>query len=139
VAVGKIQLKGKNRIKQEGGQKIFTQDLFIDQSNQQKHYYSKRNTTYLALGNTIEAQGIDMDMKKRRIILLGKVRILKKSGISIDTQFLTVDQSKGNETYSTKEKVHYHTKTVNIYSTGMYYNAKKQKVKLTGGVVGHYE
>ncbi|CAC9596045.1 hypothetical protein [uncultured Gammaproteobacteria bacterium] len=139
VTEDKMQLKGKNRIKQEGGQRIFTQDLFIDQSNQKKHYYSKHNTTYLASGNKINAQGIDMDMKKRRAILLGKVKILQKSGASIDTKFLTVDRSSGNEIYSTKEKVHYQSKTLNIHSTGMYYNVKKQKIKLTGGVVGHYE
>jgi lipopolysaccharide export system protein LptC len=39
----------------------------------------------------------------------------------------------------TKEKVHYKSKTVDIHSTGMHFNAKAKKVKLTGGVTGHYE
>jgi len=139
VAEDKMQLKGKNRIKQEGGQRIFTQDLFIDQSNQQKHYYSKYKTTYLATGNKIDAQGIDIDMKKGLTTLLGKVHILQKSGASIDTKSLTIDQSNGNEIYSTKEKVHYQSKALDIHSIGMHYNVKAQKIKLTGGVVGRYE
>lgn len=133
----KMQLWGKISISQDGGQEIFTRDLTIDQSNAQKHYYSKRDTTYVADGNKIHAQGVDMN--KNLVKLLNTVKILQKSGSIINTKNLVINQSNNKEIYSTKEKVHYQSRTVDIHSTGMHFNAKAKKVKLTGGVIGHYE
>ena len=133
----KMQLWGKISISQNGGQEILTRDLTIDQSNAQKHYYSKNDTTYIANGNKIYAQGIDMN--KNLVKLLNTVKIVQKSGSKINTKNLMIDQSNDKEIYSTKEKVHYQSKAVDIYSTGMHFNAKAKKVKLTGGVIGHYE
>ncbi len=135
----KMKLLGKTRINQDGGQEILTTDLYIDQSNGQKHYYSKNSTTYLAPNNKIYADGIDMDMRKEIIQLLGKVEILQNSGSKINTQDLIVDQSGGNEVYRTKERIRYQSEVADIHATGMHYDAKNQKIKLTGGVVGRYE
>ncbi len=135
----KMKLIGKTSINQDTGQKILTKDLYIDQSNGQKHYYSKNDTTYLATDNKIYADGIDMDMRKEILQLLGKVKILQNSGSKINTKDLIVDQSGENEIYRTKEKIHYQSKVANIHATGMRYDAKNQKIKLTGGVVGRYE
>ena len=135
----KMKLLGKTSINQDTGQKILTKDLYIDQSNGQKHYYSKNDTTYLATDNKIYADGIDMDMRKEIVQLLGKVKILQNSGSKINTEDLIVDQSEGNEVYRTKERIRYQSKVADIHATGMRYDAKKQKIKLTGGVVGRYE
>jgi len=135
----KMKLLGKTRINQDGGQEILTTDLYIDQSNGQKHYYSKNSTTYLAPDNKIYADGVDMDMRKEIIQLLGKVKILQNSGSKINTQDLIVDQSGGNEVYRTKERIRYQSEVADIHATGMHYDAKNQKIKLTGGVVGRYE
>lgn len=135
----KMQLEGKTTIHQDSGQKILTRDLFVDQSNERKHYYSNQPTIYLASGNKINAEGVDMKMKKGRVTLLGKVKILQKSGSKIDTKSLVVKQSEGNEIYSTKEKVHYQSKLLGINAKGMHYDTKQQKIRLTGGVAGRYE
>lgn len=135
----KMKLIGKTSINQDSGQKILTQDLYIDQSNGQKHYYSDNDTTYLAPDNKIYASGIDMDMRKEIIQLLGKVKILQNSGSKINTADLIVDQSGESEIYRTKERIHYQSEVANIHATGMRYDAKNQKIKLTGGVVGRYE
>jgi LPS export ABC transporter protein LptC len=135
----KMKLIGKTSINQDTGQKILTKDLYIDQSNGQKHYYSKNDTTYLATDNKIYADGIDMDMRKEILQLLGKVKILQNSGSKINTKDLIEDQSRVNEIYRTKERIHYQSKVANIHATGMRYDAKNQKIKLTGGVVGRYE
>jgi LPS export ABC transporter protein LptC len=135
----KMKLIGKTSINQDTGQKILTKDLYIDQSNGQKHYYSKNDTTYLATDNKIYADGIDMDMRKEILQLLGEVKILQNSGSKINTKDLIIDQSRGNEIYRTKERIHYQSKVANIHATGMRYDAKNQKIKLTGGVVGRYE
>ena len=135
----KMKLLGKTSINQDTGQKILTKDLYIDQSNGQKHYYSKNDTTYLATDNKIYAGGIDMDMRKEIVQLLGKVKILQNSGSKINTEDLIVDQSEGNEVYRTKERIRYQSEVADIHATGMHYDAKNQKIKLTGGVVGRYE
>jgi Protein of unknown function (DUF1239). len=41
--------------------------------------------------------------------------------------------------YRTKEKIHYQSKLADIRAIGMHYDAKKRKIKLTGGVIGSYE
>ncbi|MDG2353856.1 MAG: LPS export ABC transporter periplasmic protein LptC [Gammaproteobacteria bacterium] len=135
----KMKLIGKTSINQDSGQKILTKDLYIDQSNGQKHYYSGNDTTYLAPDNKIYASGIDMDMRKEIVQLLGKVKILQNSGSKINTADLIVDQSGESEIYRTKERIHYQSEVADIHATGMRYDAKNQKIKLTGGVVGRYE
>ncbi|WP_291929726.1 LPS export ABC transporter periplasmic protein LptC [Candidatus Thioglobus sp.] len=135
----KMKLTGKTVIKQDSGQKILTKNLNIDQSNGQKHYYSKHNTTYLAKEDTIYSTGMDLDMQEKILQLSGKVKILQNSGTKINTQDLVVDQSNDGDVYRTEEKIHYQSKLANINAVGMHYDAKNKKVKLTGGVAGVYE
>ncbi len=137
VAKHKMQLLGKTSISQDGGQEILTRDLIIDQSNVKKHYYSENDVTYAAQGNKIYSQGLDVN--ENFVKLFDMVRILQGSGTKIDTRNLIIDQSNNKEIYSTKEKVHYQSKVLDIYSVGMYFNVKEQKIKLTGGVIGRYE
>ncbi|SFV89028.1 hypothetical protein MNB_SUP05-SYMBIONT-5-1293 [hydrothermal vent metagenome] len=139
-AEDKMYLTGKTTINQDRGQTIVTRDLLIDQTQSKKRYYSKHKTSYLASGNKIDAQGLDMDMNKDIAILLGKVKILQKSGAKIETKRLVIDQSQGRDIYRTKEKVHYQFNMSDIRAKkGMRYDAQDQKIRLTGGVVGRYE
>ncbi len=135
----KMKLTGKTVIYQDGGQKILTKDLYIDQSNGKKRYYSEHDTSYLAKYNKIYASGIDLDMQKQLMSLLGAVKILQNSGSKINTKDLIVDQTKNGEVYRTKERIHYRSKVADINAVGMRYDAKNQKIRLTGGVVGYYE
>ncbi len=135
----KMKLTGKTLIKQDSGGKILTKDLNIDQSNGQKHYYSKHDTTYLAKEDTIYSVGMDLDMKNELMHLLGKVKILQNTGTKINTKDLVVDQSNDGDIYRTKEKIHYQSRLANIRAVGMHYDAKRRKIKLTGGVTGRYE
>ncbi len=136
----KMKLLGNTRIMQGNGQKILTKDLYIDESNKKKHYYSKNKATYLSTSNTIYAQAVHVDMRDKLVQLLGKVKILQDSGSKINTKNLIVNQAPGNETYHTKNKIHYQAKTTNVYAKGgMRYDVKNQKIKLIGGVVARYE
>ena len=134
-----MQLTGKTRINQDNGQKILTRDLHIDQSNNQERYYAKHDTTYLSEHNRIDASGIDMDAQQQVLQLLGKAKITQNSGSVINTKNLIIDQSKGQELYHTKDKIHYLSEVADIKALGMNYDAQAQKIKLTGGVSGKYE
>ncbi|WP_428086872.1 LPS export ABC transporter periplasmic protein LptC [Candidatus Thioglobus sp.] len=135
----KMKLTGDVRINQDSGQQMLTNDLTIDQSNNQKHYHSDNNTTYLSTANKIYAQGMDMDMQKQITQLFGDVKILQDSGSIIKANNLTVDQSNGRELYKTNEHIHYQSQAADIRAKVMYYDAVAQKIKLSGGVVGRYE
>lgn len=135
----KMKLTGHTKIHQNSGQKILTKDLHVDQSDQQKHYHSNNDTTYLSKENKIYAKGIDMDMNKEVMQLLGKVEILQDSGSKINTKDLTVDQQDGIEVYRTNERIHYQSGAANIHAKGLHYDAIQQKIKLSGGVEGRYE
>jgi len=135
----KLELTGKIVIHQDGGQRILTKNLYIDQSNGKKHYYSKNDTSYLTKYNKIYAAGIDLNMKTELLTLAGKVKILQESGSKINTENLSIDQSNGGELYRTDEKIHYQSRVADISAIGMRYDAQDQKIKLTGGVVGRYE
>ncbi|MDC9726516.1 MAG: LPS export ABC transporter periplasmic protein LptC [Candidatus Thioglobus sp.] len=135
----KMKLTGDTRINQDSGQKLLTQDLYIDQSNDQKHYYSDNQTTYLSTASKIIAQGMDMDMKSELTQLLGDVDILQASGSTIKSHDLLIDQAQGREIYKTDDKIHYQSSVADIRATGMYYDATRQKITFKGGVVGRYE
>ena len=135
--VDRMQLTGDVVINQDSGQKMFTKDLYVDQSSDQKHYYSDDKTTYLSTENKIYAQG--MDMKDKTTQLLGQVNILQNSGSTIDTEDLTIDQSDSAEVYTTDNGIHYQSSVADIRALGMRYDADKQKIQFTGGVVGQYD
>jgi LPS export ABC transporter protein LptC len=135
--VDKMKLTGDVVINQDSGQKMLTKDLYVDQSNDQKHYYSDDKTTYLSPENKVYAQG--MDMKDKTIQLLGQVNILQNSGSTIDTEDLIVDQSNNAEVYITDNGIHYQSSVADIRALGMRYDADKQKIQFTGDVVGRYD
>ena len=58
--------------------------------------------------NIINADsGMDLDMNRHIIELLGKVEILQSSGSRIQSENLIVDQSDGGEIYKTDNSIHY--------------------------------
>ncbi|MDB3869563.1 LPS export ABC transporter periplasmic protein LptC [Candidatus Thioglobus sp.] len=135
--IDRMQLTGDVVINQDSGQKMLTKDLYIEQSRDQKHYYSDDKTTYLSTENKIYAQG--MDMKDKTTQLLGQVNILQNSGSTIDTEDLTIDQSNNAQVYTTDNGIHYQSSVADIRALGMRYDADKQKIQFTGGVVGQYD
>ena len=87
--------------------------LFMNHANGEKHYVSKERTIYRSKGNTINAEkGMDLDMNKNLMKLLGKVEVLNSSGSKIDSYNLIVDQSNGGEVYKTHDSTHYHENMV---------------------------
>ncbi|MDB2590036.1 LPS export ABC transporter periplasmic protein LptC [Candidatus Thioglobus sp.] len=135
--IDRMQLTGDVVINQDSGQKMLTKDLYIDQSSDQKHYYSDDKTTYLSTENKIYAHG--MDIKDKTTQLLGQVNILQNSGSTIDTEDLTIDQSNNAQVYTTDNGIHYQSSVADIRALGMRYDADKQKIQFTGGVVGQYD
>jgi LPS export ABC transporter protein LptC len=135
----KMQLTGDAHIIQNSGQNILTKDLYIDESNNQKHYYSDNKTTYLSTANKIYAEGVDMNMQTELTQLLGKVNIVQTSGATIKTNNLTLDQANGQEIYRTDGKIHYQSNVADIKATGMNYDVIQQKIKFSGGVEGRYD
>ncbi len=131
-----IKLIGNIKINQRDGQQILTKDLYINQIEGQKHFYSKNKIVYMFQKDKIYADGIDINEQEQIIELLGKVKIMKDSGSKISTKNLFIDQSNGLEIYRTKEKVHYQSNTADIHAVGMIYDVIKQKIKLTSDVIG---
>ena len=78
-------------------------------------------------------------MKENLTKLLGRVEILQKSGTRILSHDLVVDQSHGGEIYKSNKPTNYQSKSSNIKSQGMYYDAVTQRIELMGRVVGLYE
>ena len=74
-------------------------------------YKSKERTIYRSKDNTISAEkGMDLDMNKNLMKLLGKVEVLNSSGGSTMNSYnLIVDQSNGGEVYKTNDSTHYQT------------------------------
>lgn len=136
---GEIEFKDKVNIKSNTGTvyKMYTKALTVNTKT--SDLFSNEAVTYLDEMVTVRAQGVDMNTNKAVIKLLNAVEILQKSGAKINTKNLIIDQSNNKETYHTKEKVHYQSKSLDIYSSGMLFDAKSQKIKLTDGVTGHYE
>jgi lipopolysaccharide export system protein LptC len=134
----KLKLTGEVTIFQPQGQKIITRDLFVNHANQQKHYYSNQPTRYFSM-NEIIAEGVDMDMQKNVVKLLGEVAILQASGSTVHTKNLTIKQKNGAEIYQTRSKIHYQSAVADIRAQRLLYDVKRQKITLTGGVVGRYE
>ena len=135
-----MHLKGDIRIDQDSGSEIKTRNLFVDQSDGQKHYHTAEYTTYLSEMNIINADsGMDLDMNQHIIELLGKVEILQSSGSRIQSENLIVDQSDGGEIYKTDNSIHYKSQVADIQAQSMHFDAKKQRIELTGGVKASYE
>lgn len=69
----KMHLTGKITINQDGGQKILTRDLFIDQSKGRKIYQTKEKVHYQSKSLNIRAKGMDYDVKAQKMRLTGGV------------------------------------------------------------------
>jgi len=135
-----MELKGDIRINQNSGAEIKTKNLFVDQSNGQKHYHTEEHTTYLSEMNIINAdKGMDLDMNLHIIQLLGKVEILQSSGSKIQSTNLIVDQSNGGEVYKTNNTIRYQSQGVDILAQSMHFDVKRQRIELSGGVIARYE
>ena len=135
-----MSLVGDVIIEQDLGGLIESRNLFISHADGEKHYESKERTIYRSKDNTINAEmGMDLNMNKNLMKLLGKVEVLNSSGSKMNSYNLIVDQSNGGEVYKTNDSVHYQTQVSDIHAKRMHYDAKTKKVELMGGVLGVYE
>tara|TARA_B100000795_G_scaffold38574_1_gene25382 strand:- start:533 stop:1489 length:957 start_codon:yes stop_codon:yes gene_type:complete len=135
-----MYLNGEVKIKQDSGPIIDTTNLFIDHYADNKIYQSKGKTIYTSKDNVVSSEkGIDADMNKNLLNLLGKVNILGVSGSTIDSYNLTIDQSNGGEVFKSNDLVHYQATGVNIKAKKMYYDVIIKKIELINGVSAVYE
>ena len=133
-------LNGKVKIKQDSGSIINTTNLFISHAEGEKKYQSKEKTVYLSKYNTVNSEnGIDADMNKNLIKLLGKVEILGLSGSKMESYDLLIDQSNGGEVYKSNDSVHYQSSATNIKAKKMNYDAVTKKLELMDEVLAVYE
>ena len=133
-------LNGEVELKQDFGPIINTTNLFINHYDGNKIYQSEGKTIYSSEDNTVTSeQGIDVNMNKNLLNLLGKVNILGVSGSTIDSYNLKVDQSNGGEIFKSNDLVHYQSTGVNIKALKMYYNVPYKKIELTNKVSAIYE
>ena len=133
-------LNGNVKINQDSGAIINTANLFISHTEGEKKYQSKEKTVYLSKDNTIKSEnGMDADMNKNLIKLLGKVDIFGLPGSKMECNNLVIDQSNGGEVYKSNESVNYQSTAVNIKAKKMYYDAVTKKLELTDEVLAIYE
>ena len=135
-----MYLNGDVKIEQDIGPVIITTNLFIDHYGGNKIYKSKGKTIYNSEDNIVTSEkGLDADMNKNLLNLLGKVKILGVSGSTIDSYNLTIDQSKGGEVYKSNDLVHYQATGINIKAKKMHYDVAIKKIELTNEVSAVYE
>ena len=135
-----VYLNGEVKINQDFGPIINTTNLFVNHYDGNKIYQSKGKTVYSSEDNTVSSeQGIDADMNKDLLNLLGKVNILGVSGSTIDSFNLTIDQSNGGEVFKSNDLVHYQATGVNIKAKEMYYDVPIKKIELKNEVSAVYE
>jgi len=133
-------LNGKVKIKQDSGSIINTTNLFISHAEGEKKYQSKEKSVYLSKYNTVNSEkGLDADMNKNLIKLLGKVEILGLSGSKMESYDLLIDQSNGGEVYKSNDSVHYQSSATNIKAKKMNYDAVTKKLELMDEVLAVYE
>ena len=133
-------LNGKVKIKQDSGSIINTTNLFISHAEGEKKYQSKEKTVYVSKYNTVNSEkGIDADMNKNLIRLLGEVEILGLSDSKIESYDLLIDQSNGGEVYKSNDSVHYQSSATNIKAKKMNYDAVTKKLELMDEVLAVYE
>jgi len=135
-----MSLVGDVIIDQDLGGVIESRNLFISHTDGEKHYQSAEKTIYRSKENTINSDmGMDLDMNKNLMKLLGRVEVLNSSGSTMNSYNLIVDQSNGGEVYKSNHPTHYQTKVSDIRAKRVHYDAKTKNVELTGGVLGVYE
>ena len=135
-----ILLNGNVRINQDSGPIINTANLFINYTGGKKRYQSKEETVYRSKDNTvISEKGIDADMSKNFIKLIGNIEILGVPRRKMKCIDLLIDQSNGGEIYKCKGPVNYNSAIMNIKSNKMYYDAVEKKLELMNRVLAVYE
>ena len=135
-----MYLNGKVQIKQDMGSIIDTTNLYINHDSGNKIYQSKENTIYRSQDNIVSSEkGMDADMNKNLINLLGKVNILSASGNTINSYNLIIDQSNDGEVFKSNDLVHYQSPGVNIKAKKMYYDVSIKKIELTNEVLAIYD
>ena len=135
-----MNLNGEVQILQDTGATIDTKDLFINQADWQKEYASKEPTIYRSNQNVVNAdKGININMNTELTKLLGNVDVLDRSGSSLKSYDLIIDQSNGGEIFMSNSPSRFKSNTVDIKSNKMHYDAISNKLKLTDEVVAIYE
>ena len=135
-----MNLNGQVQILQDTGAIIDTKDLFINQADGQKEYVSKEPTIYRSNQNVVNAdKGININMNTELTKLLGNVDILDRSGSSLKSYDLLIDQSNGGEIFKSDSPSHFQSSTVDIKAKKMHYDAMLKKLKLSDEVVAIYE
>ena len=133
-------LNGEVELKQDFGPIINTTNLFINHYDGNKIYQSEGKTIYSSEDNTVTSeQGIDVNMNKNLLNLLGKVNILSASGNTINSYNLIIDQSNDGEVFKSNDLVHYQSPGVNIKAKKMYYDVSIKKIELTNEVLAIYD
>ncbi|MCS5588776.1 MAG: LPS export ABC transporter periplasmic protein LptC [Candidatus Thioglobus sp.] len=133
-------LNGKVKINQDSGSIINTTNLFISHAEGEKKYQSKEKTVYISKYNTVNSEkGIDADMNKNLIKLLGEIEIVGLSGSKMESYDLLIDQSNGGEVYKSNDSVHYQSSAANIKAKKMNYDAVTKKLELMDEVLAVYE
>ena len=135
-----MNLNGEVQILQDTGATVNTKDLFINQADGQKEYASKEPTIYRSNQNVVNAdKGININMNTELTKLLGNVDVLDRSGSSLKSYDLLIDQSNGGEIFMSNSPSHFQSSTVDIRAKKMHYDTMKKKLKLTEEVVAIYE
>ncbi|CAC9531484.1 hypothetical protein [uncultured Gammaproteobacteria bacterium] len=134
---GEIKFQGKVKVKGVDGSNINMNTPELIVGTKSDEIVGNKQVTYLGKNTKIVSQG--MHVQKELMQMSGKVKVFQDSGSIINTKNLFIDQTGSSDVYRTDEKIHYQSKLANITATGMMYEDAKQKIKLTGGVVGYYE
>ena len=135
-----MNLNGEVQILQDTGATINTKDLFINQADGQKEYASKEPTIYRSNQNVVNAdKGININMNTELTKLLGNVDVLDRSGSSLKSYDLLIDQSNGGEIFMSNSPSHFQSSTVDIRAKKMHYDTMTKKLKLTEEVLAIYE
>jgi LPS export ABC transporter protein LptC len=136
----KISLIGSVNIIQNSGATIDTSNLFVSHSDGEKIYKSKEKTIYKSKTNIINSdEGMDIDMNQNLINLLGKVEIKTLPETTILSSNILIDQSNGQEVYTTNEPTYYQSGNSDIRAKKMYYDAITKKIDLVGRVRAIYD
>ena len=135
-----MYLNGKVKINQDSGAIINTTNLYVDHYDGNKIYQSEEKTIYNSKDNIISSEkGINSDMNRNLLSLLGNVNVLLPSGSKMDSYNLVIDQSDGGEIYKSNELVHYQSTGVSIKAQKMNYDAVIKLLKLSDEVSAVYE
>ena len=135
-----MYLNGVVNILEESGMTIDTKDLYISHNAGLKTYKSKEATVYRSNNSIVKSDdGIDIDMNMMLMKLLGKVEVLTGSGGILKSSNVIIDKFNNNEIIKSSSPSHFQSKTVDIKSKKMHYDANTKKLELMNEVLAIYE